>query len=196
MKNDKMSRGLELNEIAMSYKRTGEDKYFEQLWEEVKAFAFMKGSKYRNTISAEDMEELAMICLYDCCRCLNEGTNVLTYYGRILVNRYHDFYKKPTKRGNDRLNNSAMSLDVLYDNNDNNFMVFNPYTEDDIFFIEDFYQDCKLAEEEIVIVDLLNYGYKQNEIMEKLHIEKNEYKKLLKTIKKKVLGNYNLGTIR
>lgn len=196
MKNDKMSRGLELNEIAMSYRRTGEDKYFEQLWKEVEAFAFMKGSKYSNTINKEDMKELAMVSLYDCCRCLKEGTNLLTYYGRVLVNRYHDFYKKPTKRGNDKLNTSALSLDTMYEEGDTNYMVFNPSTEDDIFFIEDFYQECKLAEEEIVFVDLLNYGYKQTEIMERLHIEKTEYKKILKTIRKKVLGNYDFGTIR
>ena len=62
--------------------------------------------------------------------------------------------------------------------------------EDDIFFIEDFYEECKLAENEIVFVDLLNYGYKQAEIMEKLKIEKIEYKKLLKNIRKKIKNNY------
>lgn len=196
MKNDKMSRGLELNELAMSYRRTGEDKYFEELWKAVEPFAFMKGKKYSNTISREDMKELAMVGLYDCCRCIKEGTNLLTYYGMVLVNRYHDFYKKPTKRGNDKLNSSALSLDTMFEDGDTNYMVFNPSTEDDIFFVEDFYQECKLAEEEIVFVDLLNYGYKQTEIMERLHLEKTEYRKILKTIRKKVLGNYDFGTIR
>lgn len=195
MMNDKISRGLELNKVAMNYQRTKEDKYFEKLWEEVKPFAFMKGKKYFNTISREDMEEIAMLCLYDCCRCIKEGTNVLTYYGQILVNRYHDFYKKPTKRGNDKLNTEALSLDITYDTNDSNYLVFNPSTEDDIFFIEDFYEECKLAEDEIVFVDLLNFGYKQSEIMERLKLEKNQYRKILKAIRKKILNNYDFGTI-
>ena len=41
-----------------------------------------------------------------------------------------------------------------------------------------------------MFVDLLNYGYKQAEIMEKLKIEKIEYKKLLKNIRKKIKNNY------
>lgn len=184
-----------MNEVAINYQRTKEDKYFEELWKEVKPFAFKKGEKYFNTISREDMEEIAMICLYDCCRCIKEGTNVLTYYGKILVNRYHDFYKKPTKRGNDRLNTEALSLDITYDTNDNNYLVFNPSSEDDVFFIEDFYEECKLAEDEIVFVDLLNFGYKQSEIMDKLKLEKNQYRKILKAIRKKILNNYDFGTI-
>lgn len=195
MKQETKNRGLELNSLVMDYQKTGEDKYFEELWGEVKAFAFMKGKKYSNTISTEDMEELAMVCLYDCCRCLKEGTNVLTYYGKVLVNRYHDFYSRPRKRGNDILNNNAMSLDTTYNDNDGEYLVFNPSSEDDIFFIEDFYEECKLAEDEIVFVDLLNIGYKQSEIMEKLKIEKVEYKKILKNIRKKIKKNYTFGTI-
>lgn len=195
MKQMTKNRGLELNSLVMDYQRTGEEKYFEELWGEVKAFAFMKGSKYRNTISTEDMEEIAMVCLYDCCRCLKEGTNVLTYYGRILVNRYHDFYSRPRKRGNDILNSNAISLDATYENENGGYAVYNPSTEDDIFFKEDFYEECKLAENEIIFVDLLNIGYKQTEIMRKLKLEKNEYKRLLKNIRKKVLKNYDFGTI-
>lgn len=189
MKQETKNRGLELNSLVMNYQKTGEDRYFEELWREVKSFAFMKGNKYRNTISVEDMEEIAMICLYDCCRCLKEGTNVLTYYGKILVNRYHDFYSRPRKRGNDILNNNSLSLDYEYENNIG-FYNISCKVEDDIFFIEDFYEECKLAENEIVFVDLLNYGYKQAEIMEKLKIEKIEYKKLLKNIRKKIKNNY------
>lgn len=196
MMNEKISRGLELSKIAISYRNTGEDKYFEELWEEVKPFAFSQGKRYINTIDRKEMEQAALICLYDCCRCVKEDTNLLTYYGRILVNRYHDLYKKPTKRGNDRLNTEALSLDITYDTNDSNYLVFNPSTQDDIFFAEDFYEECKLAENEIIFVDLLNIGYKQTEIMEKLHLEKNEYKRILKGIRKKVTNNYNFGTIR
>ena len=197
MKQETKNRGLELDSLVMNYQKTGEEKYFEELWKEVKAFAFMKGNKYRNTISAEDMEEMAMVCLYDCCRCLKEGTNVLTYYGRILVNRYHDFYSKPRKRGNDILNNNALSLDYEYGNENSNSAFYNTSckVEDDIFFIDDFYKECKLAENEIVFVDLLNYGYKQAEIMEKLKMEKAEYKKMLKGIRKKIKKNHSFGTI-
>lgn len=196
MMNNEISRGLELNEIAMSYKITGEDKYFEELWFRVKPFAFKVGQKYINTISKENMEELAMVCLYDCCRCLKEGTNVLTYYGRILINRYHDFYKRPLKRGNDILNNQALSLDATYEsNNGEEYIALNPSSNDDIFFIEDFYEECKLGEQEIIFVDLLNIGYKQTEIMEKLKMEKAEYRKMLKAIRKKVMKNYDFRTI-
>lgn len=197
MKQETKNRGLELNSLVMQYQRTGEDKYFEELWGKVKNFAFMQGRKYSNTISKEDMEEMAMVCLYDCCRCLKEGTNVLTYYGWVLIRRYHDFYTKPRKRGNDILNNNALSLDFEYENDGNNPGFYNTCCkiEDDIFFIEDFYEECKLAENEIVLVELLNIGYKQNEIMEKLKLEKVEYKKLLKSIRKKVKTNYTMGTI-
>ena len=196
MMNSKISRGLELSQIAMSYKITGEDKYFEELWNEVKPFAFKIGQKYINTISKENMEELAMVCLYDCCRCLKEGTNVLTYYGRILVNRYHDAYKRPRTRGNEVLNNQALSLDATYESDGGEqYIALNPSTVDDIFFIEDFYEECKLGEQEIIFVDLLNIGYKQAEIMEKLKMEKTEYKKMLKGIRKKVMKNYDFGTI-
>lgn len=195
MENNTKNRGLELYGLVLQYQRTGEERYFEELWNEVKSFAFMMGKKYANTISREDMEEMAMVCLFDCCRCIKVETNVLTYYGRILVNRYHDFYNRPRKRGNDILNNNAISLDVTYDSEDGGYLVYNPATEDDIFFIEEFYEECKLAENEVVFVDLLNFGYKQAEIMEKLKLEKNEYRRLLKNIRKKVTNNYNFGTI-
>lgn len=195
MKQMTKSRGLELNSLVMSYQKTGEDRYFEELWKEVKPFAIMMGKKYSNTISREDMEELAMVGLFDCCRCMKEGTNVLTYYGRVLVNRYHDFYSKPRKRGNDILNKNAMSLDATYNDGDGEYAIFNPSSEDDIFFIQDFYEQCKLVEDEILFVGLLNYGYKQNEIMERLKLEKVEYKRILKTIRKKIRNNYILGTI-
>lgn len=196
MMNNKICRGLELNKVAMSYKITGDEKYFEELWNEVKPFAFKLGQKYINTINREEMEQLAMLCLYDCCRCLKEGTNVLTYYGRVLVNRYHDAYKRPKTRGNDILNNQALSLDATYESNDGSrCLVLAPSSKDDIFIIEDFYEECKLGEQEIIFVDLLNIGYKQTEIMEKLKMEKKEYKKMLKGIRKKILKNYNFGTI-
>lgn len=193
--NNKINRGLGLNGLVMDYQNTKDDKYFEELWDKVKPFAFKMGYKYINTISREDMEEIAMVCLYDCCRCLKEGTNVLTYYGRILINRYHDFYNKPIKRGNDKLNNEALSLDATYDNEEDSCSIFNPSSEDDIFFEEEFYEECKLARQEIIFINLLNIGYKQAEIMDKLKLEKNEYRKLLKTIRKKILKNYDFGAI-
>lgn len=195
MKNKTTGRGLELSKVALCYQKTGEEKYFEELWQEVKPFAFKIGHKYTNTIDREEMEELAMVCLYDCCRLLKEGTNLLTYYGRILINRYHDAYKRPLTRGNDIINREALSLDVTYMSNEENYIVLSPCVVDDIFIVEEFYEECKLAEDEILFVDLLNIGYKQTEIMEKLKLEKNEYRKKLKAIRKKVLRNYDFGTI-
>lgn len=190
--NETKNRGLELNEVALEYQKTREDALFNYLWQEVEAFAYMKGKKYYNTISREDMKELAMICLMDCCRCVKEGTNLLTYYGSCLVNRYHDFYVRPSKRGNDKLNSEALSLDYEYESGGT---ILTPAVEDDYFNKEEFYNSCKLLETEIQIVELLDYGYKKQEIMEKLKLEKNEYKRIIKAVKSKVTSNWITGTI-
>lgn len=190
--NETKNRGLELNELVMSYQRTGEDKYFEQLWNEVEAFAYSKGSKYNNTISKEDMRELAMVSLYDCCRCLKEGTNVLTYYGRVLVNRYHDFYKKPKARGNDKLNNEVASLDLEYEDGG---AVYIAAAEDDYFNIDFLCNECRLIGLEAQIVELLDFGYKKSEIIKKLKIQKADYKRTIKSIRDKVGKYYEFGTI-
>jgi DNA-directed RNA polymerase specialized sigma24 family protein len=197
MMSETKNRGLELNEVAINYRNTGDERYFEKLWEEVKPFAYMKGKKYYNTISKKDMTELAMVCLYDCCRCIKEGTNVLTYYGRVLVNRYHDFYKKPKTRGNDILNNEALSLDYEYNEEGNTSAFYNMVskTEDDYFDKEDFYKECQLVGVEITICELLDYGYKQTEILNKLNIQRKEYKSLIKTIQDKIEKYHDFGTI-
>lgn len=189
------NKGLGLNKLVLDYRNTGEEKYFEELWLNVKPFAFKQGAKYKNTISNEEMEQIAMICLFDCCRYIKEETNVLTYYGKILINRYYDFYNRPKKRGNDKLNMEALSLDFTYDNDGDLYSIYNPSTEDDIFFKEDFYEECKLAANEIALVELLSIGYKQAEIREKLNLEKKDYKRIMKHIRKKVLSNYDFGTI-
>ena len=46
MKQDIKNRGLELNGLVMNYQKTGDEKYFEELWNEVKPFAFKMGNKY------------------------------------------------------------------------------------------------------------------------------------------------------
>jgi DNA-directed RNA polymerase specialized sigma24 family protein len=189
------NKGLGLNKLVLEYRNTKEDKYFEELWSEVKPFAFKMGEKYINKIGVEDMEEIAMVCLFDCCRYIKENTNVLTYYGKILINRYYDFYHANDKRGNDKLNNEALSLDATRDNNGSQYSIYNPSTEDDIFILEDFYTECKLLEREITIVNLLNIGYKQREIKEKLKMSQGTYNRLIKNIRKKILENYNFGTI-
>lgn len=191
MKSEIKNRGLELNGIALSYKNTGDDRYFEQLWKEVEAFAYMKGKKYWNTISREDMKELALVCLYDCCRCIKEGTNILTYYGTVLVNRYHDFYNRDKKRGNDKLNSEAYSLDFEY--NEEGYKI-EPSVEDNYFNKEDLYQQCKLVNTEVQIVELLDYGYKKQEIIEKLKLEKNEYKKIIKSVRNKIRTRWLMET--
>lgn len=192
MKSETNNRGLELNEIAMSYQKTGDDRYFELLWNEVEAFAFMKGKKYWNTISQDDMKELALVCLYDCCRCLKEGTNILTYYGSILVNRYHDFYNRDKKRGNSKLNAEALSLNYEYEDGG---CLIEPAIEDEYFNKEDLYEACKLVNTEIQLVELLDFGYKKQEIIEKLKIEENEYKRIIKSVRNKIKSNWIMETI-
>lgn len=194
MMNDKISGGLELNKLAMEYKSSNNERSFEILWEKVKPFAFKMAYKYRNSIEEEEIEQIAMICLFDCCRYIKDQTNLLTFYGKILINRLYDVYNAPKKRGNDKLNKEAYSLDLTYDNNGNEYSAYNPAVEDDIFFKEDFYKQCKLADNEITLVELLSIGYKQKEIKEELHIYNQQYKRLLNNIRNKVLDNY-YGTI-
>lgn len=198
--NETKNRGLELNDLAMKYQETKEDRYFNELWNEVEAFAYSKGSKYNNTISKEDMKELAMVSLYDCCRCLKEGTNVLTYYGSVLVNRYHDFYKRPRTRGNDKINNEALSLDMEYEDGGT---IYTATVEDDYFSREHFYDECKLLDLEAQMVELLYCGYKKNEIIKMLGLQNNVlgkrpeliYKQILKSVRGKVNKYYEIGTI-
>lgn len=194
MKNTN-SRGLELNNLVLEYKNTGDEKYFEELWSAVKPFAFKMGRKYRNGIENEEMEQIALICLFDCCRYIKEGTNVLTFYGKILINRYYDQYNKVGKRGNDLINKQALSLDATLDNEGHEYKILNPATEDDIFFKEDFYKQCDLAKDEILFVELLNLGYKQREIKEQLDLKEFDRRRLIRSIRKKVKENYILGTM-
>lgn len=189
------SRGLELNGLVMKYRETKEDKYFEELWNKVEPFAFKIAEKYRGMISNENIRELAMVCLFDCCRKhIKEGTNVLTYYGKALRQRYYDFYNIPKTRGNDKLNNEALSLDVSYED-ENNYYVANVNIKDDVFFIEDFYEECKLAKNEVILVDLLNIGYKRTEIMGQLKLTSNQYRRIITKVRNKVLDNYDFTTI-
>lgn len=190
-----INRGLELNELVMNYRNTGDERYFEELWSRVKPFAFKMGTKYKNTIALEEMEQIAMICLFDCCRYIKEGTNVLTYYGRILINRYYDEYNAPKKRGNVKLNKEALSLDSTYEDNENSALRNNPGVEDDIFIVEDFYKQCKLLDNEIIFVELLAMGYRQKDIIKKLNIEQKDYKRVMKNLRKKIRNNYDFGTI-
>lgn len=194
MKNTN-NRGLELNNLILGFKNTGDEKYFEELWREVKPFAFKMGTKYKNAIENDEMEQIALICLFDCCKHIKEGTNVLTYYGKVLVHRYYDYYHRPSKRGNDKLNKEMLSLDMTLDNNGSEYTMINPSTEDDIFFIEDFYRQCELAKNEIAFIELLRIGYKQVEIVQKLHLTENDRKRTIKNIRKKILKNYDFGTI-
>ena len=187
--------GLGLYKLVLDYKNTKEDKYFEELWSKVKPFAFKMGEKYINKIGAEDMEEIAMVCLFDCCRYIKPNTNVLTYYGKILINRYYDSYHQNEKRANDKLNNEALSLDASRDTDNGAYRIFNPSTEDDIFFEEDFYKECKLSEREITVVRLLNMGYKHKEIREKIKTSQCYFHHILTNIKKKIKENYDFGTI-
>lgn len=194
MKNTITNRGLELIELVKYYKELGDERYFEELWSRVKPFAFKMGHKYKGMISIEEMEQTALICLFDCCRYIKEDCNVLTYYGKILLNRYYDITHPYRKKPGEKINREAFSLDATYEDDSSNY-VLNASMEDDIFIIEDFYKHCKLVRDEIAMAELLNMGYKKKDIIEKLEIEAKDYKRIRKNLLGKVKSNYDFETI-
>lgn len=173
-----------LGGLVKKYQETGEEKYFEQLWELVKPFGIMIARKYPS-IPFEEREPLAMHCLWDCCKTFKEGKNLLTLYGTVLGNRMYDFWGKKMQTQKYKINSEAASLDKLKED-----VNFQPAAEVDNFNIELFYYECKLIGIELKIVALINEGYRKTEILKKLKLKSEEYNELLEIIKEKVRNNY------
>ena len=184
MKNEIVYGGLELNNLVSLYNETGEEKYFNELWYKVKAFAIMKSKRYPS-IEFEEVITNAMECLWVSLNNIRKGANLLTYYGRILETRFYDIYHKRMQTGKYKINSEALSIEGLKED-----AGFEPSINEMPFNLELFEYECKLAGMEITIIELINAGYKQKEIINQLQMDKETYKSLLEGIKNKVKVNY------
>lgn len=180
----------ELEEIVKDFKETGDEKYFNELWDGVKAFAIMLIKKYEN-VAFEDKLIVAMECLWDCCggrnekTAVKEGKNILTYYGNILNRRLCDEFQKKLNAQKNKINETALSLEELQED-----QYYQPKANIDDFSISLFMDDCKLYGIEVTLVALINEGYTKTEILKRLKLRSEEYNQLLETIKSKIRSNY------
>lgn len=184
LKNENINKGLELNGLISLYKETREDKYFNRLWDNVKSFAIMKGKRYPS-IEFDDIISNSMECLWISLNNIKEGNNLLTYYGRILENRFYDIFNKKMQSKKYKMNSQSLSLEDLKED-----VGYEPGKLDDTFNLEMFEYECKLIGIELTIVELIYTGFKQNEIIKKLEIDRKIYKNLLEEIKNKIKVNY------
>lgn len=184
LKNENINKGLELNSLISLYKQTREDKYFNKLWDNVKSFAIMKGKRYPS-IEFDDIISNSMECLWISLNNIKEGNNLLTYYGRILENRFYDIFNKKMQSKKYKMNSQSLSLEDLKED-----VGYEPAKLDDTFNLEMFEYECKLIGIELTIVELIYTGFKQNEIIKKLEIDRKLYKNLLEEIKNKIKVNY------
>lgn len=185
MNNETNQGGSALLDLVEMYNSTNNEMYFNQLWEEVKAFSFMISKKYHE-IEYEDKISIAQEVLWNCCNKLKEGKNLLTLYGTALNNRYYDTWAKKMQRDNFKLNDTAASLDQMFE--DTNYQ---PSFEQDLFNIEMFIYESRLTELEATLCILLHQGYKRSEIMNKLSMKNSgQYNRLLQKLRNKINVNY------
>ena len=83
------------------------------------------------------------------------------------------------------MNSQSLSLEDLKED-----IGYEPAKLDDTFNLEMFEYECKLIGVELTIVELIYTGFKQNEIIKKLEIDRKVYKNLLEEIKNKIKVNY------
>lgn len=185
MNNEMNQGGSALLDLVEKYNSTNDDVYFNQLWEEVKAFSFMISKKYHE-IEFEDKISIAQEVLWNCCKKLKEGKNLLTLYGTALNNRYYDTWAKKMQRDNFKLNDTAASLDQMFED-----INYQPAVEQDMFSIEMFLYEAKLTKLETALCILLYEGYKRAEIMNKLNMKNSgQYNRLMEKLRNKVNINY------
>lgn len=185
MNNEMNQGGSALLDLVEKYNSTNDDMYFNQLWEEVKAFSFMISKKYHE-IEFEDKISIAQEVLWNCCKKLKEGKNLLTLYGTALNNRYYDTWAKKMQRDNFKLNDTAASLDQMFED-----INYQPAVEQDMFSIEMFLYEAKLTKLETDLCILLYEGYKRAEIMNKLNMKNSgQYNRLMEKLRNKVNINY------
>lgn len=185
MKNEIINNGgLQLEELAFRYATTKGDIYFNQLWSRVMPFSIKISNKYPS-IEYEDKISIAMECLMDCCNNLKEGQNVLTLYGRILGNRLYDLWGKSMQTGKYKINSEAASLEKMQED-----VNYEPSTSIDEFSLNLFYSDCKFANIEAMMVELIYQGYNKCEIKARLKLKSEDYSQLLENIKNKIRNNY------
>lgn len=185
MNSKKIKEGNTLTELVEKYNSTNNEIYFNQLWEQVKAFSFMITNRY-NDVEYDEKISISQEVLWKCCKKLKKGKNLLTLYGTALKNRFYDEWAKRRQTQKYRINSTAMSLDQLYEE-----VKFEPAEHMDIFNIEMFIDESKLTGMETDLCILLYEGFKRSEIMNKLNMTNNgQYNRLIKIVRNKVKINY------
>lgn len=177
-------KGLWLNDLVSKYNETNEERYFNELWSKVKPFSIMKAKRYPS-IEFDDIISNSMECLWIALNTIKKDSNLLTYYGKILESRFFDIYNKKMQSKKYKMNSEALSIDSLKED-----LGYEPSIDDIPFSLELFEYECKLAGIEITIVELVNAGFKQREIINKLKLTKEGYSNLLNNIKTKIRNNY------
>lgn len=186
MNNEMNQGGYDLLSLVALYNETEDERYFSQLWEEVKAFSFTISKKYYE-ISIEDKESVSKECLWNCCKTLKPGTNLLTMYGTVLNHRFYDMWAKKMQRDNYKMNANAMSLDQMYED-----VRFEPRSPEREFSLEMFIYECQLSELEAVLCTLLYQGYKRADIMKVMNLTNSgQYNRLINKLREKVNKNYS-----
>lgn len=171
--------------LVEKYNSTKNEIYFIELWEQVKAFAFMQAKKYHE-IKIDEKISIAQECLWKCCSCLKPGTNLLTLYGTVLNNKFYDEWVKKMQTESYKINKNATSLEFMYED-----IKYEPIAPVDFFNIDLFIIECKLSELEKELCKLMYQGYKRYEILEKLKIKSNiKYNNLLNRLRDKIRQNY------
>jgi len=177
-------KGISLEELTEEFLKTGDEEYFNILWERVKPFSIRIGNKFM-TIPYEDKESIAMEVLFRCIPKLQKGKGkLLTYYGFALTGEYICCLEK----GNtykQKINSEAYSLEKMEED-----VGYIPSATQDDFNINLFLEDCNLLGIEIKMVLLIDEGYKKKEIMKMLKLKNEDYNNIHNTIKEKIKNNY------
>lgn len=183
--NDMIIKTGDLEKLVSYYQVTRRDEIFNTIWKMVKPFSIKIGNKYPS-IPMEDRKSIAMETLWECCNNLIEGKKLLTLYGTVYGNRLFDLFAKKMQSGRYKINQTAASIEEMYET-----VGYQPsYTEDDIFLKENLYNQCRLLEREIQLVELLDMGYKKMEIIKQLKLRREEYNNLLESVQNKIEDNW------
>lgn len=179
-----------LESLAEEFIKTGDETYFNLLWEGVKPFSIKMGKKFM-TIPYEDKESIAMEVLFRCVSKLQNNTGfdfkkgkLLTYYGRALYGEFICWLEK-CNTYKQKVNTEAYSLEKMEED-----IGYIPATAKDNFNMNIFLSDCQLLDIEAKFILLLDEGYNKREIMARMKLKKDDYNSLLDTVREKIRNNY------
>lgn len=172
-----------LTQMALTYRNTKNDRIFEELWLSVEKFAFKQATKYRYALGYEDTKQILMTTLFKCCMNVKEDCNLLTYYGNAIINQCMYQYDKRYRQKHVAIEAGFISMDEKFEDGEEKHQV----ECDPVFNVSLFTYSYGLQGVESEIVNLLNQGYTQFEIRQKLHMGHPRFRKILNNIKNKIL---------